>query len=69
MNYKKQSQPFLHQATHKTSSFLSVPAIGERLKGVVITFSVWGWLPLSLGKWILRKRKIIDSAKHFKDIV
>ncbi len=65
----KKNLPILHQAARKTSNLLSLTATVDKLKGVIITFSVWGWLPLGLGNWALRKRKIIDSAKHFKDIV
>jgi hypothetical protein len=69
MNKKKQRQYSLNQATRKTVSFLSVPDIVDRLKEVIITASIWGWLPLSLGKWILNKEKVMETSKHSKRIV
>jgi hypothetical protein len=68
MKNKKEIQHGSHPAIRNSFCVLSFPAIGDRLKGLVITFSVWGWLPLGLANWILRKEKGIDSAKHFKEI-
>jgi len=54
MKSKKEIQHGSHPAIRNSFCFPIFPAIGNRLKGIVITFSVWGWLPLSLGKWILK---------------
>jgi hypothetical protein len=58
---KKQSQPDLYQPTHATFK--------NRLKGVIITVSIWGWLPLSLAKWILKKDGLVKTTKHCRKIV
>ncbi len=63
MKNKKQTQSVLHRETCKTFNFMNISAIVDRLKRIVITCSVWGWLPLSLGKWILKKDAGSQSSK------
>jgi hypothetical protein len=63
MKNKKQRQPVLHRETCRNFKFLNISSIVDRLKRIVITCSVWGWLPLCLGKWILKKDAGSQTSK------
>ena len=61
MNNKKQNQPLVHKTLHETFRFLSILTMANRLKSVITTLSFWGWLPLGLANWILRKEKVREA--------
>ena len=63
MRDKKQSIPMLCRATLETFRSLSILAIVDRLEKVLVTVAIWGWLPLSLANWILRKGKVKKPSK------
>jgi len=64
MDDNKLSQPPVQKVTHETFRFLSILAVVDRLKRVIITLSVWGWLPLGLANWMLRKEEVKETSKR-----
>jgi hypothetical protein len=45
-----------HQATLKTSKSTSnSTGLAARIKAVIVTLALWGWLPVGLAHWINSK--------------
>jgi hypothetical protein len=55
MSDKKQKNPLINKTVCTT--------IKNQLKGVITTFSVWGWLPLGFAKWILDNCLVKNAFK------
>lgn len=44
-----------HQATPKTSQYSRYfTSLAARIKAVIVTLSLWGWLPMKLANWVTR---------------
>ena len=51
-----------HQATLKTSKSTSnSTGLAARIKGVIVTLVLWGWLPVGLANWLIHWEETHDE--------
>lgn len=53
MSRKTKGRTGGHQATPKTSKSTSnFTGLAARIKAVIVTLSLWGWLPMKVADWV-----------------
>ncbi len=51
-----------HQATLKTSKrSRNFTGLVARIKGLIVTLALWGWLPVSLADWLTHREEPHDE--------
>ncbi|MFQ5643986.1 MAG: hypothetical protein ACE5FQ_09825 [Thiogranum sp.] len=56
MSRKTKGRAGGHQATPKTSQYTRYfTGLASQIKAVIVTLSLWGWLPMKLADWVTRK--------------
>lgn len=51
-----------HQATLKTTkSTCNSTGLASRIKGLIVTLALWGWLPVGLADWLIHMGELRDE--------
>jgi len=60
-----------HQATPKTSSTCNFTGLAARVKGFIVTLTLWGWLPVGLADWFIHWGEPHDECaiSQFKEAI
>lgn len=62
MTEKTKGRTGCHQATSNTSNNnLHFTGFAPHLTEVIVTLTVWGWLPMCLGQWISQRERKHDD--------
>jgi hypothetical protein len=62
MTGKTKDRAGWHQATPKISKCASYfTVLASRMKAVIVTLALWGWLPVVIADWLINRRELRDE--------
>ena len=62
MTRKTKGRAGCHQATSKTSKCACYfTVLASRMKAVIVTLALWGWLPVSIADWFINRGEAHDD--------
>ena len=51
-----------HQAAPKTSNIdCNFTNLATRIKALIVTLALWGWLPVSIADWLINRGELRDE--------